>query len=266
MVKYEFVSYGETVTLEKRDDIWMVLGDALEENEDEEVREVFRADEKYIDNFLNLMRDFPKGTLASRASSKWGEYGVSGKEKMLGYAGKSAILRLVIGESDVSGRQRYVRDETDDRTYLVPVSIRPVLSRRAHGWISRLPFTIEFDRIDEFIVKLDDEKRNFRFVDGTWTVVGEFGDVDDKKFEEYGKRILAWEASSIESDSSSFDAGVFRAKLFVSYDDGTETLAFNIHEKDETFYGMVENMNVVYQLDSTAIEQLKGDWFGDDGE
>ncbi|MCZ6678703.1 MAG: DUF4340 domain-containing protein, partial [Candidatus Poribacteria bacterium] len=151
--KIEITATGQTTTLVKQNDQWLVAS-----------MEDYPADGEAVEELLDRVAEFKTTQLASTNPEKQSRFQVdaSGVEARLMDSGDNTLAHLFVGKTTPDVFNSYIRAANSDNVYVAKGYLKSVFDRGYRTWKDRTIFDFNKGDVTQLAIKSEDEELELR--------------------------------------------------------------------------------------------------------
>ena len=247
---------GDEITITKQNNQWFVSYNG----------DLFPARQTRLEDFLSIFTKRAAWPVRSSGASTHTRFGLDEQEasKITVYGENTALLSLLIGDNDVTGREAYFRKAGENTVRSGDISVRTFLNSPVTSWFNlRLVSEndggqIEVDSVQRLSVFNNAQTQVFSRRGRAWTISGiDIANPDKSAIDNYVRTILNTEADNFDDTVSAVSPLLENSRITLELGNG-RIVTIRLSEADESGRRLahVSGSDLIYSIPSWAAGRL----------
>jgi len=244
----------QTVELLKRDNSWHVLNNGI----------LYPARNTRIEDFIGIFTKKSAWPVRSSSASSHDKFGLISEKssRVTVYGGNAVILDLLLGDSDITGREIYLRKFANNEVRSGENDIVSYVNGPVNNWfnLALIPESREtgIDSVQRLTVYNNGETQVFSRNNREWTVSGiNVENPDFNSIENYIRTVLNTEGDNFADSVNPNDPIFNKSRIIFEFGNG-KVITVRLSELDETnrSFASVSGSEFVYSVPSWVTARI----------
>jgi len=243
----------QMVELLKRDSLWFVLHNGY----------LYPARKTRIEDFIGIFTKKSAWPVRSSSASSHDRFGLNSESSRITIYGDNVVLLdLLYGDSDITGREVYLRKFANNEVRSGENGIASYINGPVNNWfnLALIPESREtgIDSVQRLTVYNDGESQVFTRNNREWTVSGiDVKNTDSNSIENYIRIVLNTEGDNFADTVSPADPVFNKSRIIFEFGNG-KVVTIRLSEPDETNHSFahVSGSEYVYSVPSWVTARI----------